>query len=44
MRNYTTITVSFEVRDALLRTGKMGQTYDSVLKELLKIGGNKERE
>jgi len=35
--NITTIQISKEVRDELKELGKMGETYDDVIKHLIKI-------
>lgn len=35
--NITTIQISKEVRDELKELGKMGETYDDVIKRLVKI-------
>lgn len=35
--NITTIQISKEVRDELREFGKMGETYDDVIKRLIKI-------
>jgi len=39
----TTIQISREVRDELRELGKMGETYDDVIKRLIKIAKEVER-